>query len=229
MGPLRFRTRETYDRAAVSLRAGGGLGGNSTERADVLVVDDDAGFRTLVCGLLDEGGYATREAGSGSEAMSQVRSRQPGLLVLDVSLPGVSGYEVCHELRETFGDVFPILLVSGERIESLDRATGLMVGADDYLVKPFSPDEFLARVRRLLRGARIVPDADSFGLTQREREVIDLLADGLGSAQVAARLGISEKTANTHIGHLYAKLSARNRAHAVAIAYRHGLVRGSSQ
>lgn len=204
------------------------MGGNPSETGDILVVDDDVDFRTFVCSVLHDGGFTTREAGSGSEAMSQVRARQPALLVLDVSLPGVSGYEVCHELRETFGDVIPILLVSGQRVESLDRAAGLMLGADDYLIKPFSPDELLARVRRLRRGAHFAPDEESFSLTQREREVIDLLADGLGSAQVASRLGISEKTANTHIGHVYAKLSARNRAHAVAIAYRHGLVRGSS-
>jgi len=71
----------------------------------------------------------------------------PLLVVLEVALSDLSGYEVCRQLRDEFGEELPIILVSGERVDPLDRAVGLLIGADDYLVKPLDADEFLARVR----------------------------------------------------------------------------------
>src|SRR5947199_241905 len=83
-----------------------------------------------------------------SPSFAAARTARPAVVLLDISLPDVSGFEVCRELRDEFGDDLPIIFVSGERVEAVDRAVGLLLGADDYVVKPFDLDELLARVRR---------------------------------------------------------------------------------
>jgi two-component system response regulator BaeR len=156
-------------------------------------------------------------------------------VLLDVCLPRASGYEVCRELRDRFGDSLGIIFVSGERIESIDRVSGLLLGADDYLSKPFDPDELLARVRTVLRRvsrpssngdgkvvASSIPDEE---LTPRELEVLQLLAEGLTQSQIARHLVISPRTVGTHIQNLLGKLDVHSRAQAVAHAHRAGLVR----
>lgn len=190
----------------------------------IVVADDDPGFLAFVSELLARAGYATLPLSSGEEALEAVRRGGVRLLVLDIQLPGLSGYEVCREVRDDGGDWMPILFVSGVRTESFDRVSGILVGADDYLVKPLAPDELLARVRRLLSRASPPPTV-RFELTQREHEIICLLAEGLTTAQVERRLVISPKTVGTHLGHIYAKLGVRSRAEAVALAYRENLVR----
>jgi DNA-binding NarL/FixJ family response regulator len=114
------------------------------------------------------------------------------------------------------------MFVSGERTESYDRVAGLTIGADDYLAKPFEPDELLARLRGLLRRC----GATSFvsPLTRREQEVLSLLADGLDQDEIARRLVISRKTVGSHIERILAKLGAHSRAEAVALAYKLQLV-----
>jgi DNA-binding response OmpR family regulator len=190
----------------------------------LLIVDDDAGFRAFVSGVLEQAGYGTVEAATGEEAIEAVRSERPHLLLLDVRLPGVSGYEVCHQLRREFGESLPILFVSGERMESFDRVAGLLLGGDDYLVKPFAPDELLARVRCLVRRAPPAVATTVSSLTSREAEILRLLAAGLGQDEIADRLMISPKTVAVHIGHINSKLGVRSRAQAVAAAFRDDLV-----
>ena len=142
--------------------------------------------------------------------------------MLDVRLPGLSGYEVCHTLRADDPDL-PIVFISGERVESYDRVAGLLIGADDYLVKPFAGDELLARLRRLLQRVAS-PARSAHGLTVRELEVLRQLADGFAAGAIAERLGISPKTVGTHLEHIFSKLGVRTRAQAVAAAYRERLV-----
>ena len=122
-----------------------------TGQERVLVVDDDAPFRAYVCALLEEHGYAAVPVSSGSDALAHLAGYPPTAVVLDVNMPGLSGYEVCRAIRDDLGLRLPILFVSGERTESFDRVAGLTIGADDYLVKPFAADELLARLRSLLR------------------------------------------------------------------------------
>ena len=117
----------------------------------VLVVDDDGPHRTLLRELLQRIGLEVVEAEDGATALRSAARQPPSLVLLDVQLPLVGGYEVCHELRQRYGQDLPIVFVSGSRIESGDRTAGIMLGADDYITKPFDPDELLARVRRLLR------------------------------------------------------------------------------
>src|SRR5579872_2024185 len=107
-------------------------------RGRILVVDDDEGFRTLLCDVLDKLGYRSLQASTGEEALESVDQFPPDLVVLDVCLPGISGYEVCHALRSEFGDALPIVFVSAQRTQSYDRSAGFLIGGDDYLVKPLA-------------------------------------------------------------------------------------------
>lgn len=189
----------------------------------IYVVDDDEGFRSLVTGVLERAGYSTREFAAGDSALSAAADEQPAAVLLEVHLPGLNGYELCRQLRDLHGDALPILFVSGERTEGFDVAAGLLVGADDYLVKPVDPGELVARVRRLAE--RPSPNGDGRSergklatLTHREHEVLDLLSEGYGQDEIAAKLVISPKTVATHIQHILAKLEVRSRAQAVALA-----------
>jgi DNA-binding response OmpR family regulator len=190
----------------------------------ILVVDDDDGLRLLMRTLLERAGFAVREAPTGEQALELAGRERPRLVVLDVRLPGLSGYEVCRALRHAHGDGLPIVFVSGVRKESFDRVAGLLIGADDYLVKPFAPDELLARVRLLLRRSAPAARTRASELTGRELEVLRLLAEGLGPQEIAAYLVISPKTVGTHIEHIFGKLGVRSRAQAVALAFRQELV-----
>src|SRR4051812_37282580 len=157
----------------------------------ILVVDDDGGFRALVAAVLDHCGYALVEAASGEEALEAAAAVPPGLVVLDVHLPQMSGYQVCRALRERFGDGLPILFVSGERTQSFDRVAGFLIGGDDYLVKPFALDDFVARVRRRLERGAALANGGGLSLTRRELEVLRLLTDGLSQSEIARRLVVS--------------------------------------
>jgi DNA-binding NarL/FixJ family response regulator len=190
----------------------------------ILIVDDDEGMRTLLTDVFEASGFTTVTAASGEEALELAGSGKADLVVLDVSLPGCSGYEVCRQLREALGQTIGIVFVSGERTESLDRVAGLLLGADDYVAKPFAPDELVARARSVLRrGAPDMPRRMS-GLTRRELEVLRLLAVGHAQAEIASELVISTKTVGTHIEHILEKLDVRSRAQAVALAYREDLL-----
>jgi DNA-binding NarL/FixJ family response regulator len=193
----------------------------------VLVADPDARQRSLVGALLRRAGFLAETVASGEQALGAARRRRPRLVVLEVRLGDVSGYEVCRALREEYGDGVGIIFVSADRTDPCDRVAGLLIGADDYLGKPLVGDELVARVRALARraGAYDQLEAPSLraGLTERELEVLQLLADGHDQQTIAKRLFISPKTVGKHIEHILTKLPARSRAEAVAIAYRRGL------
>jgi DNA-binding response OmpR family regulator len=196
-----------------------------TDCGAILVVDDDGAFRSFLTQLLRDARYATREAACGRSALEAAAQACPQLVVLDVCLPGLSGYEVCRRLRELYGSALPILFVSGERVDSVDRVAGLLLGADDFLVKPFAPDELLARVQSLLRRAGAPPAAARLPiLTRRELEVFRLLANGLSDADIGRRLVISPKTVGSHVAHIYEKLGVRSRVQALAAGYRYRLL-----
>lgn len=194
----------------------------------ILVVDADARFRVFVSRLFEGAGYAVEDTGRGEEALAAARRKRPGLVLLDVGLPDVSGFEVCQQLRDEFGDDVPIIFFSADRTAPVDRAAGFLVGGDDYLVKPVDRDELLARARRLIsrsRPGRLGQLGSVDGsLTQRELQVLTLLADGQGSKTIAQELVISPKTVASHVQRILAKLGAHTRGEAIAIAYRDGLV-----
>ena len=119
--------------------------------AKILVVDDEQSILDLVSAYLRREGYEVRTAGDGPGALQAARAFQPDLLILDVMLPGIDGLEVLARLRRE-SDVYVILLTA--RSEETDKIVGLSVGADDYLTKPFSPRELVARVKAALRRLR---------------------------------------------------------------------------
>ena len=197
-----------------------------TSPTTILVVDDDQGFRRFTTSLLERAGYTPVEASTGEAAVEAVQKERPALVLLDVKLPGISGYEVCRELKELYGRDLPVILVSGVRTDAFDRAAGLLIGADDYLSKPVHPDELLARIRRYAAPDEPLAERtlEASDLTKREREVLRLLARGLAQGEIARELVISEKTVATHIQHILEKLGVHSRAQAVALAHRSGLI-----
>jgi DNA-binding NarL/FixJ family response regulator len=194
----------------------------ANQRGYVLVVDDDELFVDSVCTLLDAAGYRSVAATTGEEALRIAREQAPLVVLLDIQLPKLNGYEVCRALREEFGRALAVAFVSGTRTEAVDVSSGLHVGADDYLVKPCDPSELVARVAALMR--RVQPNgANHRNLTTREIEVLRLLSDGLEQKAIAGRLSISPKTVAIHIEHILGKLHVHSRAQAVAAAYREEL------
>jgi DNA-binding NarL/FixJ family response regulator len=193
--------------------------------ATVFIVEDDRSCRRLIVDVLRHDGFHTIEAATGREALEMLERMRPDLAVLDVHLPGTSGYEIHRRLRDQFGDELPVIFVSGERTEPYDRVAGLLLGADDYVVKPFDPDELATRVRTLWRRRGQVVEDNGSGnglarLTEREYEVLELLAGGLAQEEIARRLVISSRTVATHIQHVLTKLGVHSRAQAVALALR---------
>jgi DNA-binding response OmpR family regulator len=122
-----------------------------TRPTRILVVDDEPPIVELVTGYLEREGWTVDQALDGVAALAAARAADPDVVVLDVMLPGLDGIEVCRQLR-AFSDAYVLMLTA--RGEEIDRIMGLTVGADDYLVKPFSPRELVARVRALLRRPR---------------------------------------------------------------------------
>jgi DNA-binding response OmpR family regulator len=172
-------------------------------RGTVLVVDDEPTIVEVVARYLARAGFTTREAFDGPGAVEAARKERPDLVVLDVMLPGFDGIEVMRRLHEQPGEPVPVILLTA-RAEESDRLIGLRRGADDYVVKPFSPAELIARVEAVLRraargangldeGADLEPivhgpltidqaartvtlDGEELPLTQREYELLRFLA-----------------------------------------------------
>lgn len=171
---------------------------NSPASVRILVVDDDPALRALLTDYLAASGFVVDTAGNGVEMLQQLALAMPDVIVLDLMMPGEDGLSLARGLRKN-SDI-PILMLSA-RGEEIDRVVGLEVGADDYLAKPFSPRELLARLRALLRRARAgdapapaLPAADTaaaahlhgFGPFTLDTQAWRLLRDG---AEVAASSG----------------------------------------
>jgi DNA-binding NarL/FixJ family response regulator len=186
----------------------------------VLVVDGDPESRAALLRVLQRAGYPTQQARTGEEALDAASRRRPALVITETHLPGTSGYEICRELRERYGEDLPIIFVSAARTEETDRVAGLLLGADDYLAKPIPFDHLLARVRRLVTQPTAVAGPVAARLTPREQEVLGLLAEGLEQEEIANRLFITPKTVAKHIERILGKLAVHSRAQAVALALR---------
>ena len=202
--------------------------GRGVVHPHILVVDDDAGFRTFLAALLRQAGFESEPAASCRDARKSARDRRPQLVLLDVSLPDGNGFEICRELRDLYGEELPVIFLSGERTQAFDRAAGLLLGGDDYVIKPFDPDELLARIRRCLdrvgNNRTVAASKDTLPVTKRELEVLRLLAQGNDPETIAARLVISPKTVASHLQRVMAKLGVHSRVHAVARAYQMGII-----
>jgi len=151
----------------------------------ILVVDDEANIRELVRLYLEKEGFAVELAADGAAALARVRETPPALVVLDLMMPGLDGFEVCRAIRRQF-DV-PIVMLTA-RNEDIDKIVGLELGADDYITKPFNPRELVARVKAILRRAegggrkaQSVVAAGNISVDKARREV------HVGTAPIALR------------------------------------------
>jgi len=200
------------------------VGGVDRKVGAIVIADGDEAARALAAAALSRAGYEIREVTTGAAVLDALRENGVALVVLEVSLPDMTGYEVCREIRIERGDDVPIFFLSGLRTEPLDRVAGLLIGADDFIIKPFDPDELVARVRRFVNrkiARREVAGAEDRRpqLTRREIEVLNLLVEGRRQKEIAAELVISQKTVATHIQNLLGKFGVHSRAELIARAY----------
>lgn len=212
----------------------------------LLVADDDLGIRVAVGDYLEALGYAVTTAANGRLALDAINRIHPHLLVLDISMPEMSGYELVRQVRlEPMTRLLPVVFLT-ERNDTADRILGYQAGCDSYLAKPFELDELGAIVRNLLDRAQIVTDwrqsptssntssntiVSSLGfaqppklsgevleLTSREREVVSLLSQGLSNPQIGIKLHLSPRTVEKYVTSLFRKTDTNNRAELVGYA-----------
>jgi DNA-binding NarL/FixJ family response regulator len=203
----------------------------------ILVVDHDDTARSAAVQAAVRLGYEVTALENAERVFARLDHDPPVLAILEVDLPGAtSGLALLGELHDRYGPDLPVILVSAERNMPLDRVAGLLLGADDYVAKPFDGGELAARIRRSLRrsagnrhggGRNGVADGRDVlhdGLSPRELEILRLLAEGSSQTDIAGNLAISPKTVATHIQRVLSKLGVHSRAGAVAAAYQRGLV-----
>jgi DNA-binding response OmpR family regulator len=192
----------------------------------ILLVEDTREIAEALQDSLEAEGYQVALATKAAHALALATSHRPDLIVLDLGLPDRDGYEVLKELRQRGSEV-PVLILSARR-EEADKLTGFRLGADDYVTKPFSRPELLARLAALLRrlGRAATPAAPSaavvrlsddeirarYGLTPRQLEVARLLAEGLTNGEIAESLGTSYYTARNHAEQVLRRLGVASRA-----------------
>jgi DNA-binding NarL/FixJ family response regulator len=194
----------------------------------IVLGDPDRRARELAAFALRRSGFELVETDTGLKTRDAAYGDDVELVILEIAFPDMSGYEICRELRTQYGENLPIIFVSGTRTEPIDRVAGLLIGADDFIVKPFDTDELVARVRRFVKRVSASEQSNSGhqapSLTRREQEVLGLLAEGYRQKEVSVQLSISQKTVGTHIQNLIRKFGVHSRAELVAHAYLIGVV-----
>ena len=178
----------------------------------LLLVDDNEDLCFALEVMLSGAGYEVRCAKSAEEALEAIDDLQPHCVVFDVHLPGISGLELCHRLRRRANP--PVLIaMSGWKTDALDRASGIRIGADDYMVKPIFGEELIARIEATMR--RTADAKPHVSLTKREIQVLELFSSGATPAEIGKTLFISPKTVETHLENVRGKVGARSRDEAV--------------
>lgn len=194
----------------------------------LVVVDDHPIVRDGLAGIFAlEGDIdVVGQAGNGPEALAVVAERDPDLVLMDLRMPGGDGFAAIRQLRERGGRPRILVLTTYDTERDIRRA--MAAGADGYLLKDLPRDQLVAAVRELMNGSPRThidaPHGSQLSLTDRETEVLALVADGLTNRAVARKLGISEATVKTHLAHVYTKLEVLDRAAAVREAWERGLV-----
>lgn len=200
------------------------------EREVVLLIDDAPDTVRMIAEALDEAGYTVLVATDGATALKRLERITPDAVLLDACMPGMDGFETCRRLKQAPGmRTVPVIFMTG-LAETERLVEGLSAGGIDYLVKPVVPDELVARLQAHLRVARdmnaamrarsedpepaaaLLPNP----LTQREMDVLEWVARGKTNRDVAEILGMSPRTVNKHLEHIYEKLGVETRTAAVA-------------
>jgi len=215
----------------------------------VLIADDDFGIRLSIGDYLEINGYSVITAENGKQALALVEEYQPHLIVSDINMPEMDGYEFVRRvrLRPAFR-LLPVIFLT-ERISTEERIRGYQLGCDNYLSKPFELAELGAVIRSLLERYALIArageqgregeaergerekgkDGDgivekSLSLTQREKDVLQLLTDGLSNASIGERLHLSHRTVEKYVTSLLRKSDRTNRAELVRFAMENNLV-----
>ncbi|MEG4205144.1 response regulator transcription factor [Microcoleus sp. Pol7_A1] len=240
----------------------------------ILVADDDFATRLSIIDYLEITGYSVIPAENGKEALGLVDEFQPHLIVTDITMPEMDGYEFVRRVRTRPAfRLLPVIFLT-ERTSTQERIRGYQMGCDNYLAKPFELQELGAVIRSLLdryaliaqapsrspepettptearnrangkpeadfltqksntgdslrdsSASRASPSQNAPTLTQRERQVLDLLTEGLSNIQIGSRLNLSPRTVEKHVSSLFRKTDSNNRAELVRFAMEHHLVR----
>jgi len=214
----------------------------------ILVADDDRGTSLAISDYLEMSGYTVLTAADGQEALAMVETYHPHLMVTDILMPRMNGYELVRSVRQhpTFRLLPVIFLTSRNKTE--ERIQGYQSGCDLYLPKPFELEELRAAIRNLLERSQMIqseyrlsyeealrtffqaPAADAknpeftLKLTQREREVVVLLTHGLSNAEIGTQLHLSPRTVEKYVSSLFRKTETSNRAELVGFAMKHHLI-----
>ena len=195
----------------------------------ILIIEDQPDMRENIATILEMEEFAVLEAPNGRDGLGLAREEKPDLILCDIMMPEMDGYDVLHALRQDktiAGTPFIFLTAKGEK---RDLRTGMNLGADDYLTKPVSAEELLGAVgarldREAKRSAGFAPDFSSptplqeLGLTPREAEVLLWVAQGKSNPEISTILGAAENTIKVHLGRIFEKVGADNRHAAMLIA-----------
>lgn len=205
----------------------------------ILVVDDDTTLRTALTRYLEKRRYVVQDAGSGVEAFKIFEKDPADLIVSDVLMPEMDGYEFCRRLRATrSGQLVPFIFLSSKS-DVEDRVQGHSIGADDYLIKPFEPKELLAKIEAQLERSRRmnseivrlmqaksspaqIPAPPPLPLTPAEEKVFWEVIQGYTNKQTGDRLFVSPRTVQTHLSNILSKLQLENRSQLVRFAFEQG-------
>lgn len=208
----------------------------------ILVVDDDATLRMALTRYLEKRGYLTQSVASGLAALLVFDQDPPDLVVSDVMMPEMDGFEFCRRLRSIrSGQLVPFIFLSSKG-EVEDRVQGHSTGADDYLIKPFEPRELLAKIESQLERSRrihseivLLMQRDSkpqnghvaatphpLPLTPAEEKVFWEVIQGFTNKQIGDRLFVSPRTVQTHLSNILSKLQLENRSQLVRFAFERG-------
>ncbi|HLO87999.1 MAG TPA: response regulator transcription factor [Nostocaceae cyanobacterium] len=220
----------------------------------ILIADDDLGTRLSISDYLELSGYTVLTADNGQEALTIVEEYHPDLIVTDIVMPRMNGYELVRRVRQQPAfRLLPVILLTA-RTKTQERILGYQSGCDLYLPKPFELEELAAAIRNLLERSQIIQSEyrlsqpESSGnttstkalpnslvtkiqqpqmlssLTTREQEVLELLTHGLSNAEMGHQLHLSPRTVEKYVSSLLRKTSTSNRAELVRFALKHGLV-----
>jgi DNA-binding NarL/FixJ family response regulator len=214
----------------------------------ILVVDDDLGTRLSISDYLELSGYSVIAAEEGEQALTMVEQHHPDLIVTDIVMPRMNGYELVRRVRQQpIFRLLPVILLTA-RTKTQERILGYQSGCDLYLPKPFELEELAAAIRNLLERSQIIQSeyrlsqADNIksekshkhissktplafeSLTIREQEVLRLLTEGLSNIEIGEKLHLSPRTVEKYVSSLLRKTETSNRAQLVRFAIKHGLV-----
>ncbi|NES69527.1 MAG: response regulator transcription factor [Okeania sp. SIO2D1] len=213
----------------------------------ILVADDSPGIRLAVSDYLELSGYSVITASDGQEALTLLESYHPHLVVADIKMPRKDGYELIKQVRQRPEfRLLPVVFLTN-RSSTEERIRGYQMGCDVYLPKPFEMDELGAVIRNLLERSQMMqselrftpgeqppklsasqatslPLPESFQLTKREKEVLDLLVTGLSNVEIGQKLHLSPRTIEKYVSSLLRKTLTNNRAELVSFAIKHKLV-----